>query len=262
MLVINANNQQDTTNFMLADPQYPDLNQILMRGWPRRVYTMWNATATTAVSFATIDTVAWTNIHFYCPKINKYQLWLVQSPATSEWADRSDVMPDIWVIRVAGWSWQATCTISSNIIYNIAVSWLPGWKIIGENIYVPYLFHTSTNWDIVWTWMSVKFSLLHKDWTSTEITTVNLSRQGGTATTNMCNNVWWAITTACWIWSYNWTWQTSVEWDVLCATVTINVSQIKVNYWWWMSWIINSWTYPYPRDIKGFRPFQVSIRDS
>lgn len=30
MLVINANNQQDTTNFMLHDPQYPDTNQILM----------------------------------------------------------------------------------------------------------------------------------------------------------------------------------------------------------------------------------------
>lgn len=30
MLVINANNNQDTTNYMLADPQYPDVNQILM----------------------------------------------------------------------------------------------------------------------------------------------------------------------------------------------------------------------------------------
>lgn len=265
MLVINSNNQQDTTNFMLADPQYPDVNQILMRGWPKWVYSA-TGNVTMTVSFPVLETINGIDIHHFCQKIYKYNLWLINSSRTHEWYTTvAEVQPDIWLCGQLWWSWNYTVTVSGwHIIYTIAVSWLKEWHIVWENIFAPLLFfnwqNMANNW-IVWTGVSVDFKLLHKDGTNTNITTISLSRQWWTASADICNTRFTNVyNTAYWFWSYHWQWQETQNDDILIATVDMSITSFMQALQWCSCGLLHSGANPNMRDLYGFRPFQVSIR--
>lgn len=262
MLVINANNQQDTTNFMLNDPQYPDTNQILMYWGP---VAQGNGTYANlrVPTLPILDTVGSTNINYFCPRI--YKQWLLQWNFAR--TDFTNVKVDLW--RVSP-SWGSSGTLTNGIWsfdYIIAVNWLKSWQVIWEHIMAPLCF-LSTNVDITFAsagdMMQLDFFLLHTDWTTTSIATLN----------NPIKTSWyWSLHTSTeWIvywgtytiftFKYDWTWQTAQDNDILCCKVHFWAMKQKWygagNYWIYY-WSTNNNCIS---NIDWFRPFQVSIRDS
>lgn len=261
MLVINANNQQDTTNCMLTDPQYPDVNQILMY-WGPVCQASWDSAGWRVPTFPILKTIWTTNINYFCPKIYRQGLL--------EWnfsrVDYRSVAPDIWRI-----TWGSTSGLAeSNGIwlyeYIIAVNWLKAGQIIWEHIIAP-IAYVSTNRTIKFTssddMFALDFFLLHTDWTTTNITTL---------TTPTVSCWYWSIvslpTIANWwnleifTFKYDWIWQTAQDDDILCCKVhlwaTRQVWFSQGRYWQCYGGTNNNSI----TDINGFRPFQVSIRDA
>lgn len=279
MLVINANNQQDTTNYMLADPWYPDTDSILMWGWPDVVRFRsinWGASITGdwINDSPVIDTIGTEPINYYCPKF--YKSWLRQwqiIKTTYTFTNPAEILPSFWCFVISSGNPYAL-TISGDTWYRIAVKWLKAGQIVWEKIFAPLLFYTSIpSYALDWT-VSITFWLLHSDWTKTQICSSQCSYAWWTAPFSSWKLIsaiqswlWWYYVTSLWTLTYNWTWQTAQDNDILYADVIIN--WMSTRYWnnnsWWVgvAWILywqtnnnNLW------DLNWFRPFQVSIRDA
>lgn len=278
MLVINANNQQNTTNYMLADPWYPDLDSILMRGGPQRIQKIVIGSNSVTVDMgwlewqAVVDTIGTEPINYYCPKFYKQGLlWGKVTKTPIYYTNTTDYLIDYWI------NWQPSSTnyelTTNNYKYRIAVKWLQNWQIIWEKIFAPLLFSIAginASWRIYNSVnFGIEFWLLHADWTKTVIanivpTYITWTQEntdtttyivGQTTTQGMYN-------TALMVGTYNWVWQTAQNGDILYATV--DLSGIKWRPWtnWRVGiffWGTNNVS---PWDLDWFRPFQVSIRDS
>lgn len=212
MLVINANNQQNTTNYMLADPWYPDIDSILMYGcpntWLDNIVNIDNDEEITPNDITVVDIIWGTYpINMYCPKINREALFSWQSIRTSitTLSAYNEYYPDLWFINKLE---RKTVNNANHYRfqywYNIAVKWLQAWQVVGEKIYAPLLLgvnNTSNNINFCglyynlesWTNFysdniaTVTFKLLHSDGTTTTIASVipyilshNLSTLAGT----------------------------------------------------------------------------------
>ena len=277
MLVINANNNQDTTNYMLADPQYPDVNQILMRWWPwyNEIYTISSDETLSSYNVPVIDTIGTTAINYYCPKI--YKQWLLQwnrkttDRLTASWY----ILPDLWYMLQKSNAWYKLLVNDGVFKYTIAVKWLKSWQIVWENIIAPLWRvswpHNSINYTSKWTF-HIEFALLHSDWTITTIASGDMIKLSSWDS-NILTDYWSNQVSAFWlhIFNYSWTWQTAQDGDALIATVSLNKaswdSSVVINatqsatqtFQWIIYW--NAFNMNI-RDPNWFRPFQVSIRDS
>lgn len=278
MLVINSNNQQDTTNYMLADPWYPDVESILMRWWPEVVFyrtISWNSSITGQWinDSPVIDTIGTEPINFYCPKF--YKSWLrqwntIRTPYT--YTNSMDIMPWFWCVINSSWN-PYKFTISGDTWYRIAVKWLKSWQIIGEHIFAPLLFYSNYYDWLTWS-VSITFWLLHSDWTKTQIYSSPLSyawwapyQSWKLVWTTAPWTVWWIYSTSLWTLKYDWVWQVAQDWDILYADVIMTWMEQRYwssnNWWIWVSWLLYWQTNNNNlRDINWFRPFQVSIRNS
>lgn len=280
MLVINANNQQDTTNYMLTDQGYPDLDSILMRGGPQLVKQIIGNTTETWQGIndsPVIDTIGTEPINFYCPKFYKSGLRQGNISRTSFYLDGSNwfnIPIDFWSRTTANSSYYYQVTGDTG--YRIAVKWLWQGQIVGEKIYAPLMFVHAHIWPSSWYiqgTLSITFWLLHSDGTKTTIATITPTRVGGTEpydSSYLLKSGTWqyqAIITALRAGSYNGTWQTAQDGDILYADVIISGLKImaqssSTNVWmgggicFWGTNNNSIW------DLNWFRPFQVSIRDS
>lgn len=314
MLVINANNQLNTTNYMLAEPWYPDLNSILIYGCPdakldnvARVDGGNNSGGTVEITpndITVVDMVAWTYpINMYSPKVNKEALYSWNSIRTKTfWAsDYREFYCDYWYIgRNVKGTTSANYYKSFKIWYNIAVKWLSSWQIVGEKIYAPMLLcwrPSDASYWVFWStdanWVNpnpvqITFKLLHTDWTTTTITTIDLQEiwdttQAFSFDSSVGGYVWGALSNcrcftqysatadlsqARFEGRYDGTWQTAQDWDYLVAEVRLNMYWAPLR-----SWATQNHTFKFGiywgwannnsmRDIYWFRPFQVSIRDA
>lgn len=278
MLVINSNNQQNTTNFMLWWNQYPDVNQILMRWWPScmPIYTISWTTNVTTYSVPVVETIWSTPINYYCPKI--YSQWLLQwnrKKTDRMFSTGWYIRPDLWFLfqtsNVAAYYLRVTDWIMK---YTVAVKWLKSWQIIWENIIAPI-------WRVAWItgasnyasqWIfHIEFDLLHTDWTTTNIAGGNLTKMTSWDSDKF-TDYWSNAVSTFWIhiFNYSWTWQTAQDGDILIATVSVLKApwQSYVNiYNWEANKIVPQWIIYWNafnmniRDPNGFRPFQVSIRE-
>lgn len=275
MLVINSNNQQDTINYMLTDPWYPDIDSILMRGWPQiDKYITANTTVTWQwINDSTIIDTIWTEpINFYCPKLYKSGLrqWnlLRSTMKLSSWFD----IPIDFGARIISTS-AISYTVSGDTWYRIAIKWLSQWQVIWEKIYAPIMFVCShNNVAYIQGTLTITFGLLHSDWTKTTIATITPSRvwwTDGYVSWNLLKSWSWnypdVLSTSIRAWNYDWTWQTAQNGDILFADVIINwmkiYSQSSSTYMWQWCGICFGWTNNNSIwDWNGFRPFQVSIR--
>lgn len=266
MLVINANNQQDTTNYMLAEPWYPDLNSILMFGSPTKVATSgaswvnWSAGWITwgPSIFNTLET-AWTDrINYFCPKINKEALYSwnqLRNPITN--LSAYTYMPDVWYVWTAtalGWYPKKL-----SIQYNIAVKGLMAWQIVWEKIIVPLYIGNLTKWgtdatlwyftDTDYYWYNatywpvfVKFWLYNPTDGKRDITTVKLNVLNGQSNTSYSENIqyvslsWTSDTKSMncilWnqpaMWTYRFYWTYSGSW-IATKDDDILIAQVNAN---------------------------------
>lgn len=210
MFVINANDPKNTTNYMLADPWYPDLDSILMWGCPMADFSslisiVWGTAANpfifTPSDIAVVDTVNTYPINMYCPRINKESLYSWNSVRTPLWwiTDYRQYRPDIWLRDKNLKSTSSTnkTTQKFQFWYNIAVKWLTAWQVVWEKIYTPimlwwqYSVNTSYLWNSYWyvgyssdaayyaNPIEINFKLLHQDWTTTSIATTVPTRLFG-----------------------------------------------------------------------------------
>ena len=277
MLVINSNNQQNTTNFMLWWNQYPDVNQILMRWWPSwyNPYQITNNTNVTTYSVPVVETIWSTQINYYCPRI--YSQWLLQwnrertnRIISTGWY----IMPDLWFLLFTSSSSYYLNVTSWVFKYTIAVKWLKSWQIVWENIVAPIWrvswYAQSSTYTSKWI-LHIEFALLHSDWTTTSIASGDLTKMS-LWDSDKLTDYWSNQISAFWlhIFNYSWTWQTAQDGDILIATVSLinapggTTAQI---YNWEASKTIPQWIIYWSafnmniRDPNGFRPFQVSIRE-
>ena len=277
MLVINANNQQDTTNYMLAEPWYPDIDSILMRGGPQRIDSLsWSSGSSTGDMWGltwqvVVDTIGTEPINYYCPKFYKQGLlqWNV-TKTKIKYTDVQDYLVDYWFFsNPSSSNYEITL---SNYCYRIAVKWLQAWQVIGEKIFAYLMFMLWTSNGNARVYLTaqptIEFWLLHTDGTKTVIATISPSYVGGTRpNTDTTQYIIWPSVwqnmyiTALMVGSYNGTWQTAQNGDILYATVDISWIKRRPGIWmvglsFWGTNNISPW------DLDWFRPFQVSIRDS
>lgn len=276
MLVINSNNQQDTTNYMLWWNQYPDVNQILMRWWPwyNEIYTISSDTTLSSYNVPVIETIWSTPINYYCPKI--YKQWLLQwnRKTTDRLVASWYILPDLWYMLQKSNAWYKLLVNDGVFKYTIAVKWLKSWQIVWENIIAPLWRvsrpYNSTNYTSKWKF-HIEFALLHSDWTTTTIASGDMTKLSSWDS-NILTDYWSNQVSAFWlhIFNYIWTWQTAQDGDILIATVSLNKAS-------WDSSVVIDATQPATqtfqwiiywnafnmnmRDPNGFRPFQVSIRE-
>lgn len=290
MLVINANNQQDTTNYMLAEPWYPDTDSILMWGGPHKVRYITGSVTVTGDwinDSPIIDTIGTEPINFYCPKFYKSWLrqWNYNRTSLNTNKNWRNIPVDFWVLGVTTSNANIWCTITWTTWYRIAVKWLQAWQVIWEKIYAPIMFVGwcgDNRYQYISGSLTITFWLLHSDWTKTVITTITPTRVGGNFKTSaswrlLSNddvnlNVVFAdsMLTAIWAGSYEGVGATASDWDILYADVILWNNprfwqQCNSSYIWLASqsgicyWGTNNNN---PWDLNWFRPFQVSIRDS
>jgi len=298
MLVINANNQQNVTNYMLSDPWYPDFDAILMWWWPICYKSIPYSTTQsspwvfeqTPDNLPIIETIWTRKINHYCERYYKEQMFsshkskTPKSPATNE-----TYTPDMWFCLLP--SQSANPYIRMKVEYNIAVKWLKSWQIVWEKIYAPMMFWMWKTYNNPWLWMYHKqnaasynapkiiFLLVHSDWTETTIATLYPEAR-------FCDNSIWTSTfnvampvssTPFTLWvafldaKHSWQWVVAQDGDILVANVSYAVNnnaitQIlsaieswKIITFWQYYW--EPWNLP-SSDLCWFKPFQVSIRDA
>ena len=274
MLVINSNNNNLEINSMVWWQLYPDFNQILAI-WKNTYYVTngvpSNPSAVT-VNISPSDMphieVRWKIINNYSPKFYKQYLysWICETSKLNE-MPRYDFAYHYY--ESAGWGSSGTRWHRLNFWYNIWVSWIPAWKIIWEEmIFQLWIFRYWTSGSIYplsnqYWWIDADVSLLHTDWTTTSIWTVNMVCPF-TNTGNQLNLVMWDI----FLWQLTTWWVTSQEWDILFIEIHPNTYLDYIGTWkgqsadyyiWVCFWWTNNIDYWAP---LWFRPFQVSIRDN